>query len=163
MKKLTVFVVFSLILIALLAANGHKEDSSTPQVEGLLQLIKSECTCEVYDGDKRVIEVKDGTLSPDGATFIYKNLEEYDLCYWEAFYYIEVQIKGKWYVCVDRDDRCYELATRYLAPGQEKERELVWYYYYGSLPPGNYRLIQSFSEMIGLDSNVTIACEFTVE
>ena len=166
-RKIIGAVIFSGIialsaLAVFFAANGYKEDSSVPHVEGLLRPIRRESVRKIYDGGKRVIEVKDGTLSSDGATFVYKNLEEYDISYLEYIYWVEVQIKGKWYEIVESDDRIYEFAERYLAPGEEKERELGWYYYYGSLPPGNYRLLQSFSEMISSDSNITIACEFTI-
>jgi len=157
-KRIVIFIFLGLIIIStfllFLIANNHKDDFHEEDYP--LALLR-ESTVEIYGEDKRKIEIKNGTLTPTGATFILSNYEEI-LLYYNSDPYVEIQIDKKWYrIKVDLEE--VVVMHFWIGAHEVKEVEDDWLYYYGELPPGKYRYIKSFSD---LRESAYVACEFTI-
>ncbi len=98
--------------------------------------------------DGLTLTLKKRTLTPAGATFIYKN-EGTDIVYFGTKYFLQIYLDEKWFNMVSSTFWTLELIR--LNPGEEAELPIDWSNFYGDLPPGNYRFIKEFhvSEPLG--------------
>lgn len=112
----------------------------------------------INEGSLRITH-KEGTLTPEGATFIYKNAGK-DVVYFGLRYYLQTQINEKWFNMVTSTFWTLELI--HLNPGEEAELSTDWSIYYGELPPGNYRFIKEYRESRPVGEPQYIYYQFTI-
>lgn len=106
-----------------------------------------------------ILTLKKGTLTPAGATFIYKN-EGKDIVYFGLRYFLQTQLNEKWFNMVSNTFWTLELI--HLNPGEEIELHTDWSNYYGELPPGNYRFIKEFHVSKPLGEKIYLDYPFTI-
>jgi hypothetical protein len=106
-----------------------------------------------------ILTLRKGTLTPAGATFIYKNVGK-DIVYFGLRYFLQTQLNGKWFDMVSDTFWTLELIT--LNPGEELELHTDWSNYYGELPPGNYRFIKEFHVTKPLGDKIYLDYPFTI-
>ena len=87
------------------------------------------------------LTLKNGTLTPTGATFILKNAGR-DVVYYGSKYFLQILLDKKWFNIEEYTDWTLELY--HLSPGEETEIPVDWSNYYGELPYGNYRFVKEF-------------------
>lgn len=85
------------------------------------------------------LSVKEGTLTPSGATFLLKNNFSEDYFYGE--HYILERAQGEsWVQLVPMEGAAWH-DIAYLLPGEtENEMEIAWEWAYGKMPVGTYRI-----------------------
>lgn len=119
-----------------------------------------------YDIDMPIsMSVKDGTLTPKGATIILKN--NTDKAYWyEPAYNIEKKEDNKWSEIILDEPLTWNSVIFILEPGEEKEISIEWSNTgYGILEKRQYRLIKkNFREKESLSENgFEIYAEFEIK
>jgi len=154
MKKQARMIVFGVVLFALAA--GIFFFAARNRFPWPLR----ESNIEIYDGDKRTVEIKEGTLTPTGATVILKNNEKYALsygfCVGGIAGSVQVQrIDGQWFWIDAGPEVCAGLGATLHS---EKEIQEDWSYVYGKLLPGKYRYVIGVSFV----NTTYLACEFTI-
>lgn len=87
------------------------------------------------------LTLKNGTLTPTGATFLLKN-EGKDIVYFGQQYFLQLLLDKKWFNIEEYTDWTLELIV--INPGEERELRVDWSNFYGELPPGNYRFVKEF-------------------
>lgn len=83
--------------------------------------------------------VKEGTLTPSGATFLLKNNFSED--YWYGEHYTLERAQGEsWVQLVPKEGAAWHDIAYLLSAGAENEMEIAWEWAYGKLPVGTYRI-----------------------
>ena len=114
----------------------------------------------VFSEDGLILTLKNGTLTPAGATFIFKNVAS-EVVSFGTKYFLQIQLEKKWYNMVAYVG--WILVLIHLDPGIEKEFSIDWSNFFGNLPLGNYRFIKEFHVTIPLHGETKYAkCPFTI-
>lgn len=113
-------------------------------------LIPSSFNSKQKISDKELgIEIKDGTITKDEVTIIYKNATDQTMMY-GAKYSLEYKIFGTWFVIKPIDINPSYLFMLYaIKPGTSKERTIKWEEMYGHLRKGKYRIVHDI--LVGED------------
>ncbi|HWT75114.1 MAG TPA: immunoglobulin-like domain-containing protein [Mobilitalea sp.] len=88
-----------------------------------------------------ILTLKEGTLTPTGATYIVKN-EGADVVYFGMKYFLQILLDEKWFNI--EGNPFWTLELIHLNPGEEIELLADWSNFFGVLPPGNYRFVKEF-------------------
>lgn len=104
--------------------------------------------------------VKEGTLTNKGATFLYKNVFDSDLKFYQM-YHIQKETDGVWDFVILKADIPWTMESVDIPVGEEVEEIIDWSEGYGELESGHYRLNKHFSSE-NFDSIETYI-EFTIE
>ena len=96
---------------------------------------------EAFINDRPIhMTLKEGTLSPAGATFILKNLTDSEYTYGEAFVLQRI-VNGNWTdVEIIIDNYAFNDIGYGLRGKETDEMEVNWEWLYGALSPGEYRI-----------------------
>ena len=93
------------------------------------------------------IEIKEGTLTPTGATIIITDTTDKNNSYGEA-YRIDKKEDGKWMEVSRIIDNAFFNDIAYLLDDNNQiVREVDWEWIYGRLKPGRYRFVTYASDM----------------
>jgi len=115
--------------------------------------------------DGVTMTVKEGTASSTGLTVVMENNSD-NQCIYGEFFELEKKIDETWYrVPVAIDDNYGFNSIGYdLSPGDSREWEVDWNWLYGSLEPGNYRIIKDIVDLKGTGDYETyyLAAEFSI-
>ncbi|WP_228550169.1 immunoglobulin-like domain-containing protein [Salinibacillus xinjiangensis] len=87
--------------------------------------------------------VKEGAVSSTGLTVIFENNSDKQCVYGEEFW-LEKKIKGNWYqvpIALDGNYGFNSIGYN-LDPSDVKEWTVDWDWLYGSLDPGEYRIVK---------------------
>ena len=115
-KKLFEIILFGLLIIGVTGCNNNS--------------------------DKKVsLLIKEGTLSNIGITLILKNDSVRDYSYGEP-YYIEKFQEGKWEKLETIHEMAFTLPAWNLESGKTVEISINWFYGYGQLESGKYRVVK---------------------
>ncbi|MGI5901461.1 MAG: immunoglobulin-like domain-containing protein [Desulfitobacteriia bacterium] len=110
--------------------------------------------------------VKKGTVSPSGLTVAFKNNSDKQCIYGEYFL-LEKKINEKWYRVPVVIDGHYGFDTigYDLASGKEGEWKVNWDWLYGSLDPGEYRIVKDILDFrnTGDYDKYYLAAEFIID
>jgi hypothetical protein len=68
---------------------------------------------------------------------------------------------GKWYVVEPKEDIFWIEIAYIIAPGETNEESVTLNEYYGTLEPGNYRIVKTFTDPNG--NSLTAFGTFAVE
>lgn len=156
MKKKIFVILFTIILIAILLYFGYykylinKIPAQTKTVynnntsnEMMASYAQMKDDIELgRDINKISVYIKEGTLTPTGATMVIKDDNEYPYGYGET-YYIQKKKNDKWENLMYKDtSEIPGLNDIALLVGEDHliERELDWRNLYGELEPGDYRI-----------------------
>lgn len=91
------------------------------------------------------MNIKKDMVSPTGLTVILENTTE-EQCIYGKPYILEKKVNGNWYqVPVIKDNYGFEDIAYILAPKSSAEVTIDWEWLYGSLKPGEYRIIKDIS------------------
>jgi len=106
--------------------------------------------------------VRDETVGPqtETVTLVIQNLSGKKFEY-GAPYEIEKQIDGEWYSYPPEEDIGFIMILYMLEPNATVEETIILYSFYGSLKPGIYRVVKSFSAEDGTEGAAFAA--FTVK
>lgn len=111
------------------------------------------------------MEVKPGTASATGFTLVYDNKSAKRFIYGESFA-LEKNVKGKWYQVpvVVKGDHGFPDIGLTLAPGETREWNVDWKWLYGTLKPGEYRIVKDILDLRGTGDydKYFLAAEFKV-
>lgn len=152
MKRKRFFLIgLTLILLVLV---GCSEEALEPSVYDQVNQL---------DGFK--MEVKEGSLSPEGLTLILTNLTIEEAIFGEYFV-LEEKVDGAWYQVpvTIKGDYGFQDIGYVLEPGKSQDFHLDWAWLYGSLKPGDYRVIKDvldFREAGDFDQHY-LAVEFSI-
>ncbi|MCX4365665.1 MAG: hypothetical protein OSJ70_07830 [Bacilli bacterium] len=87
------------------------------------------------------LEVKEGTLTREGVTIVYKNNTDKYMSYGSE-YFLEYKMFGDWFIIKPTDlFPVYNLMLYSVEPHSEKERLFKWEGTYGHLHKGKYRIV----------------------
>lgn len=112
-----------------------------------------------------LMEVKEDTRTPKGATFILKNTTE-EVYVYEYYYTIEKSEDGDWkkldaiigWIPKENPD-LYTIKSK-----EEKELNIDWSDVYGELESGTYRLVKSLRKSASIESRTyTLYAEFDIK
>lgn len=107
------------------------------------------------------LTIKEGTLTNTQATLILENNSTEDLGYSDS-YEIEIKRDNDWYKI--NVDIGFNEPLYIVEPNQSQELDINWENGYGSLTPGEYRIIKDVMLMNNDDTyeDFYIAAEFTI-
>ncbi len=120
---------------------------------------------KVNNFDGVTMKVKEGSVTPRGLRVIFDNKSDSECTYGE-YYCLEKKTTGNWYqipVVIDGnygfDDIGYP-----LAPSDNSQLAVDWEWLYGSLDPGDYRIVKDILDFRGTADydKYYLAAEFTI-
>ena len=147
-KKILIGILCSFVLL-ITACNNNKLD-----VDEVSNIVTS--------NEKVSLTIKEGSLSSTKATLILENNSTEDLGYSDS-YEIEIKKDNDWYKI--NVDIGFNEPLYIIEPNQSQELDINWENGYGSLTPGEYRIIKDVMLMDNDDTyeDFYIAAEFTIE
>ena len=147
-KKILIGILCSFVLL-ITACNNNKLD-----VDEVSNIVTS--------NENVSLTIKEGTLTSTKATLILENNSTEDLGYSDS-YEIEIKKDNDWYKI--NVDIGFNEPLYIIEPNQSQELDINWENGYGSLTPGEYRIIKDVMLMDNDDTyeDFYIAAEFTIE
>lgn len=158
MKKSTVLLIANLLFLSIFLSA-----CSNPFDQPDLEPTEHDDFTILEHFDSMVLQE---SVTPESATFAYDNRTDRTFTLGEA-YTLEVHLDNRWYllpVIVEGEYGFQDIGYD-LPPDEMIEMEINWEWLYGTLTPGEYRIIQ---EVLDVDEpgdyeTYTIATEFEVE
>ena len=154
MKRYSVWLFCAASIVILLAGCGSSKDWEPTVYE------------TVNDLEGVIMTVVEGTVSPTGLTVLIENNSDKQYIYGEYFM-LEKKIEGEWYqVPIEFEDNYGFNDIGYeLNPSDIGEWIVDWDWLYGSLDPGEYRIVKDISDFRepGDYDKYNLAAEFTVD
>lgn len=139
MKK-KMFSIINWFMIFLLVACGMEQSTETKDWD-----FSEHSTVNNFEGVS--MTVKEKSVSAKGLTLQFKNQSDQQGTYSEDFL-LERKINGAWYqVPPIIDDYGFNDIGYELGPGEVRELSLDWDWLYGSLDPGDYRIIKTILDV----------------
>jgi hypothetical protein len=94
--------------------------------------------------EKLTMSVKEGSISPSGATVVFTNDSNVEFA--TGTYYLLEKFDGNNWEKANTiiEEYAWELVAFILPPGQDTERVEEWEWLYGKLSPGRYRINKEF-------------------
>ena len=132
--------------VILLVTNRHET----------IQQEKSRISDDLID-----FSLKEGTLTSEGATFLFFNKTEEKYGYGYS-YFLEFEKNNKWYILMPIEELAFTMPLFYVHPKETREINLTWEYAYGSLSSGKYRIIKDILTP-DKDEDAFVAAEFVIE
>jgi uncharacterized cupredoxin-like copper-binding protein len=177
MKRYWLLLIsLAITLIFLSGCGSHSDSKSTEKIESAIKETNSNQSAETIDLEPTEIEtvnnfpgvnmtVKEGTFSSTGLTVVFENKSDKQCIYGEYFL-LEKKIGESWYqvsVIIDGNFGFDSIGYN-LAPGESKEWEVDWKWLYGTLEPGEYRIIKDILDFRGTGDFDTyyLAAEFVI-
>lgn len=109
--------------------------------------------------------VKDGTVSATGLTLEFDNTTDSECIYGE-YYILEKKIEGNWFQvhASFKGEYAFDSIGYILEPHGESEWTSDWEWLYGSLEPGEYRIVKDILDFRGTGDydKYFLAAEFTL-
>lgn len=113
--------------------------------------------------DDLKLEIKEGTLTREGATIIYKNNSDIPMGYGSE-YFLEYKMFGDWYMIKPTDMfPVYRLNLYFAEVHSETERKISWEYMYGPLRKGKYRIVHDIVISSSRDKKRYTYVEFEIK
>lgn len=148
---------------------GVDDSSSEKQVDksdmnNLEDLKKSKYT-ELNKLEGVSMDIEEGTVTPVGLTVIFNNITDKEYIFGQH-YLLETKIDGDWYeLPTIIDNYGFEDIAFILSPDDQAEWSTDWEWLYGSLEPGEYRIIKDIIDFrdTGDFDELYMAAEFTIK
>ena len=157
MKRKVVFILILLFSIVLIAC-GNENSTETKDWESTQY--------DVVDNfDGVTMNIKENTVSSMGLTLVFKNNSDKQGIYSNDFL-LESKIKGDWYqLPTILDEYGFNDIGYELPPSENKEFSIEWDWLYGSLDPGEYRIIKKILDFrdTGDYDEYYLTAQFTIE
>lgn len=113
--------------------------------------------------DDLKIEIKEETLTREGATIVYNNTTDEYMSYGSE-YFLEYKMFGDWYMIKPTDMfPVYLLRLYSVEPHSETERKISWEYMYGPLRKGKYRIVHDIIISSSRDKERYTYVEFEIK
>lgn len=148
MKKTALLLLAALLIMAAAACNVPSSEPSS------------------HDADQKSTDIQmtadEKTVAGDAESIALTITNESDKEYtYGAASTIEMEQDGKWYVVEPKEDIFWIEIAYMIAPGETNEESVTLNKYYGTLKPGNYRIIKTFTDPDG--NSLTAFGTFAVE
>lgn len=115
--------------------------------------------------DNVTMTIKEGALSSIGATLVITDNNESPFAYYKWFR-IDKKENGEW-IELEKKDKNYTFSPGATMPASPRTFEMIvkWSDLYGSLEPGDYRIVKNVIDVNNdsNDNNLYFSCEFTIE
>ncbi len=153
-KALLLLLALALMLAAAACQPPHLDNSPSGETEPPAKQTQS-------SGDIQMA-VKEQTVQSDAesVTLTITNASDKDYTY-GAMWTLEAESSGSWEEVKPIDDLMWIEIAYVISPGQTNEDELKIKDYYGTLAPGNYRIVKMFTDPEG--NGITAYGPFTVK
>lgn len=172
MRKYICLFICITVFLTLLAgckANGNSISDANPEKTSKPPTELTDWEPSTYemvnDFDGVTMIVKKGTATPTGLTVAIKNNADNQCIYGEHFD-LEKKINEIWYTVPVTIEGGYGFNDigYMLSSGEDREWAVDWDWLYGSLEPGEYRIIKDISDFRGTGDYDTyyLAVEFTI-
>jgi uncharacterized protein YceK len=139
-------------------AHSNQSDEATDWKPTIYETVNN------FDGV--TMSAKEGTVSSTGLTVILENNSDKQGIYGEEFW-VEKKINGSWYQVPIAIDGNYGFPSigYDLASSAVKEWSVEWEWLYGSLDPGEYRIVKDILDFrkTGDYDEYFLTAEFTIE
>lgn len=172
MRKYICLFICMMIFLTLLAGckvNGDSPSGVNPEKTSNNPIELTDWNPSTYETvnnfDGVTMTVKEGTETPTGLTVVLENSTDRECIYGEYFD-LEKKINESWYTVPVSIDGNYGFSSigYGLSSGDEREWSVDWNWLYGSLKPGEYRIIKDILDFRGTGDYDTyyLAAEFTI-
>ena len=167
-----IILILSIVIIVLLGItfvviknNGKKNNSTnTSNTKNYVESNNTETDDDSAEPslDNVTMTIKEGSLSSSGATVIITDKNKSPFAYYKWFR-IEKKENGKWIELeVTNKDYTFTTGATLLKQPGNVEMDANWSDLYGSLEPGDYRIVKNVVDF-DTDDKLYFACEFTIE
>lgn len=159
MKKLLIIVLCIISSISIIACSKKEE---VPKVD-----LDPSTHSEVNEYKDAVLIAKEESITNKEITLNLTNKSEINNLLYGEHFMLERKIEDKWYEVpiILKEDYAFKEIGYELKPGESGELIIDWEWLYGSLEPGDYRILKDviIYEKIENQTQHTLAAEFSIK
>lgn len=161
MKK-AIFLLLALVLMLAAAACQPPHLDNSPSVDAVQPSDKKQPLPDEQNGTDIQMSVKEQIVAGDAesVTLTVANVSDKDYTY-GAMWALQTEKNGNWQDVKPIEDMMWIEIAYVISPGQTNEDELKINDYYGTLAPGNYRIVKTFTDTEG--NGLTAYAPFTIK
>lgn len=158
MKKLIIFFCIILAIIIIIVGILYFKNNGLSFLNSNIENVANiEENGNVENASDSSMVIKDGTLTPSGATVVLTNSYGYD-----RWFRIDKEENGEWKEAETINDNYSFTAEGYLTNGNsEVEIPIDWTDLYGTLENGKYRIVKRAFNNLNREEYVSV--EFTID
>lgn len=164
MKKVIIFFCIILAIIIIIVGILYFKNnrlsflnSNIENIENVENVVNIEENGDVENASDISMVIKDGTLTPSGATVVLTNSYAYD-----RWYRIDKEENGEWKEAETINDNYSFTAEGYLTNGNSEVKiPIDWTDLYGTLENGKYRIVKRVFNNLNREEYVSV--EFTID
>lgn len=158
MKKLIIFFCIILAIIIIIVGILYFKNNGLSFLNSNIENVANiEENGNVENASDSSMVIKDGTLTPSGATVVLTNSYGYD-----RWFRIDKEENGEWKEAETINDNYSFTAEAYLTNGNsEVEIPIDWTDLYGTLENGKYRIVKRAFNNLNREEYVSV--EFTID
>ena len=158
MKKLIIFFCIILAIIIIIVGILYFKNNGLSFLNSNIENVANiEENGNVENASDSSMVIKDGTLTPSGATVVLTNSYGYD-----RWFRIDKEENGEWKETETINDNYSFTAEAYLTNGNsEVEIPIDWTDLYGTLENGKYRIVKRAFNNLNREEYVSV--EFTID